>query len=124
MPRTGLSALHSVSKKMHHEFLVFPCDPGSSSSDLGWVIFTYLRSSQKQKKKRNFPRCVSFETECMSYGSLRAQDKAFFIPWESFFIAAYLHRKLSFLQRSFLPSGNSHQTDVTVFILSGIVTPT
>ena len=35
----GQEALHSVSKETHHEFIGFPCDPGSRSSDPGRVIF-------------------------------------------------------------------------------------
>ncbi len=68
--------LHSVSKETHHEFTGFPCDPGSRSSDPGGVTFDhpYLKAkwnSQQHssiytlpKKECNFPRCVSFETEC------------------------------------------------------------
>ncbi len=55
--KTSLHTLHihSVSKETHHKFIGFPCDQGS--------IYTLLQ------KTHNFPRCVSFENECI--GSLR-----------------------------------------------------
>ncbi len=40
------NAVHSVSKETHHEFLGFPCDPGSNSSDPGWVIFDHRNLKQ------------------------------------------------------------------------------
>ncbi len=88
-----IGMIHSVSKETHHEFLGFPCDPGSRSSDPGRVIFEETSRGLARpsfsdltiggatspvnfgakrgscvytlpKKKRNFSRCVSFETEC------------------------------------------------------------
>ena len=70
-----ITMLHSVSKETHHEFIGFPCDPRSRSSDPGRVIFctllgklNTLQSSSiytLPQKKHNFPWCVSFETECI-----------------------------------------------------------
>ena len=39
--RADLIDVHSVSKEMHHEFIDFPCDPGSESGDPGRVIRYY-----------------------------------------------------------------------------------
>ena len=41
--------LHSLSKETHHEFLDFPCDPGSSSSHPGQVIFDHRNLKQVAK---------------------------------------------------------------------------
>ena len=44
--------IHSVSKEMHHEFISFPCDPGSRSDDPGRVI--YDNGNLKQVAKNPF----------------------------------------------------------------------
>ncbi len=40
-----------------HKFIDFPCDPGSRSDDPDSVTLP--------QKKHNFPRCISFDTECI-----------------------------------------------------------
>ncbi len=65
---------HSVSKETLHEFIGFPCDPGSRSSDPGRIIFDHGNLSigeMKYSTKFIYPHsspkethlCVSFETE-------------------------------------------------------------
>ncbi len=42
--------VHSVSKETHHEFIGFPCDPGSRSSDPGQVIFDHWDLKHRQNE--------------------------------------------------------------------------
>ena len=44
-----LLPLHSVSKETHHEFIDFPCDPGSRSGAPGRVIYDHENLKQVAK---------------------------------------------------------------------------
>ncbi len=46
--------VHSVSKETHHEFIGFPCDLGSRSSDPGRVIFDHWYQEHIDTKSRKY----------------------------------------------------------------------
>ncbi len=82
-----LCYLHSVSKETHHEFLCFPSDPGSRSSDLGQVIFDHRNLKQVAKNPVQKCQMVPLISKGMSCFGIRKTAQ---IPLQSMEIWYFL----------------------------------